>query len=89
MVPWTYHYHVEQCFTLTPLELPSDEQLLQNAQALKEKNLEPVNKYAGAADACQHNPTASGRSPIDHAVLAPHAAPTTPAPAATSPAGAR
>ena len=35
---------VAAAVALKPLELPSDEQLLKDAQTLKAKNLEPVNK---------------------------------------------
>lgn len=41
-VPWTYHYHVHRHFVLPPLELPPDEQLIENAQQLQQRNLEDV-----------------------------------------------
>ena len=44
LVPWTYRYHVDRNFVLQPASQPSDAQLIENARALEQKNLEPVKR---------------------------------------------
>lgn len=44
LVPWTYHYQVTRNYVLKPYEPPTDQQLLNNALQLQQRNLESVQK---------------------------------------------